>query len=152
MKLGHYCAKIGHSRSKHWPKAHLCHPRNSWLSNKDITLNLHTADRNLFNNGHFVYNYEWKCKNNVVSMKSNNLICWTQHHILIESVKRYMTQIKNSLTVPCWHYVWRESRRKALWVNMAALCKKTAVTKLTFIPRIGNFSIVTAWQNKNSKF
>ena len=36
----------------------LCHPRNSWLSNKDITLNLHTADQNLFNNGHFAYNYE----------------------------------------------------------------------------------------------
>ena len=102
----------------------MCHPRNSWLSNKDITLNLHTADRNLFNNGHFAYNYEWKCKNNVVSMKSNNLICRTQHHISIETVKRYMTQIKNSLTVPCWHHVWRESRRKALWVNMAALCAK----------------------------
>ena len=36
----------------------LCHPRNSWLSNKDIILNWHTADRNLFNNVHFSYNYE----------------------------------------------------------------------------------------------
>ena len=26
----------------------LCHPRNSWLSNKNITLNLHTANWNLF--------------------------------------------------------------------------------------------------------
>ena len=86
----------------------LCHPRNSWLSNKDITLNLHTADRSLFNNGHFTYNYEWKCKNNVVSMKSNYLICRMQHYILIETIKRYMTQIENSLTVPCWHHVWRE--------------------------------------------
>ena len=105
----------------------LCHPRNSWLSNKlykDITLNLHTANRNLFNNGYFAYNYEWKCKNNVVWMKSNNLICQTQHHISFETVKRYMTQIENSLTVPCWHHVGRESRRKALWVNMAALCAK----------------------------
>ena len=59
--------------------------RNSWLLNEDITLNLQTADWNLFNNGHFAYNYEWKCKNNV-SMKSNYLICWTQHHISIETV------------------------------------------------------------------
>ena len=103
----------------------LCHPRNSWLLNKDITLNLHPADQNLFNNGHFAYNYEWKCKNNVVSMKSDYLICRTQHHISIETVKRYMTQIENLLTAPCWHHVWRESAYcKALWVNMAALCAK----------------------------
>ena len=57
--------------------------------------------------------YQWKVT-----------ICWTQHHISIETVKRYLTQIKNSLTVPCWHHVRRESRRKALWVNMAALCAK----------------------------
>ncbi len=38
------------------------------------------------------------------------------------SVKRYMTQIENSLTAPCWHHIWRES--KALWINMAALCAK----------------------------
>ena len=102
----------------------LCHPKNSWLTNKDITLSLHTAYRNLFNNGHFAYNYKWKCQNNIVSMKSNHLICWMQHHILIETVKRYMTQIENSLTAPCWHHVWRESRHKALWINMGALCAK----------------------------
>ena len=103
-KLGHYCAKIGHSQSKHWPKT-LCHPRNSWLSNKDITLNLHTADQNLFNNGHFSYNYEWKCKNNVVLMKSNNLICQTQHHISIETKKVHDRNRKfthRSLLAPCW--------------------------------------------------
>ena len=38
-------------------------------------------------------------------MKSNNLICQMQHYILIETVKRYMTQIENSLTVPCWYHV-----------------------------------------------
>ena len=27
-------------------------------------------------------------------MKSNYLICWTQHYISIETVKRYMTQSK----------------------------------------------------------
>ena len=143
-KLGHYCAKIGHSWSKHWPKAWAlgqCHPRNSWLSNKDISLNLHTADRNLFNNGHCA-----------VLMKSNYLTCQTQHHILIKTVKRYMTQIENSLTAPCWHHVWRESRCKALWVNMAVLCAKRPVTKSTFIPRIGNFFMVTDWQNKNQTF
>ena len=38
----------------------LCHLKHcvSWLLNEDITLNLHTADRNLFNNGHFAYKYE----------------------------------------------------------------------------------------------
>ena len=56
-------------------------------------------------------------------MKINYIICWTQH-ISIKTVKRYMTQIENLLTAPCWHHVWRESRRKALWINMAALCAK----------------------------
>ena len=38
-------------------------------------------------------------------MKSNYLICRTQHHISIETVERYMTQIENLLTAPCWHHV-----------------------------------------------
>ena len=54
----------------------------------------------------------------------NAKITLYRHHISIETVKRYMTQIENSLTVPCWHHVWRESRCKALWVNMAMLCAK----------------------------
>ena len=88
------------------------------------TLNLHTANQNLFNNGHFAYNYERKCKNNVVLMKSNYLNCPMQHHISIKTVKRYMTQIDNSLAAPCWHHVWRERGRKALWINMDMLCAK----------------------------
>ena len=131
----------------------LCHPKNSWLTNKDITWNLRTAYRNLFNNGHFAYNYKWKCQNNIVSMKSNHLICRMQHHILIETVKRYMTQIENSLTAPCWHHVGRESRRKALWINMAMLCAKRPQSQNRRLsPGLAKKKwSFTDWQYKNLK-
>ena len=72
-------------------------------------------------------------------MKSNYLICRMQHYTSTETVKRYMTQIENSLTVPCWHHVWRESKRKALWVNMAALCAKDRGHKIDVYPQDQQF-------------
>ena len=85
-------------------------------------------------------NYEWKCKNNDVSMKSNYLICRTQHHISIWNCKKVHDPNRKfthrSLLAPC---LKGKKAQSTVGKHGCALCKKTAVTKLTFIPKMAIF-------------